>query len=213
MLDRILKIIMALGAAGLIALIVLLIVGRSTGSRHAAAAPTATPIPTISAPPAPPATPAISGQSPLVRCAQDGKACRAALLTLINADRARASLPPLTLDIAQSDGASSEGAAGGCAGSQGHSRAMARTGRVWHRDAHHRHASYPNDICGTVLRSAENVGAGSGSEFAALRRIEHRFIRGSGPTSRHLLSRRFTRVGIGIARRGDRYYVTEDFIG
>jgi hypothetical protein len=216
-LDRVLKGIMALGVAAAIALAVLIVVAlahrhdtsaQPSGGHHVTTGLRATPVPSAQA-----VGPALA---PPARCARKGESCALALLTLINRDREAHHRPPLVYDTRQSTGVPEQSGAQSCAGSSGHSLAMAESNRLWHRDSRFRSASYPRDICGPVARSAENVGAARGSsEWDALRTIEAHIL-GGGPGSRplrHLLSPRFTRVGVGIARRGNKFFVTEDFLG
>jgi uncharacterized protein YkwD len=83
-----------------------------------------------------------------------------------------------------------------------HSARMADAGRIFHHS------------CLSCLLSSwdwnaigENVGVGS-----TLRSV-HRALMDSRPHRRNILSRGFTRVGVGVVRSGGRVWVTEIFLG
>jgi len=159
MMERILKTAMALGAAAPVVLVIGVVVNAANGSKHAAALPanpTQPPLPiagntAVSSSPVPRPTVYTGAARTLSHaernCAVSGKECRNALLVLINSTRRTRGAPPLRLDLLQSNGLPRTGAGIACVGSRGHSRAMARTGRVWHTDAQHASADFPRDIC------------------------------------------------------------------
>jgi uncharacterized protein YkwD len=169
------------------------------------------------------------------QCSTTGNYCRKALLQIINQDRATNGRQPLLLDSHQTYGDTQ------CPGSQGHSRAMARAGYIFHTDTNYIKESFPNDICGwptlrhvtkglsrmafhapflagvvTFTSAAENVGASSGPKWAALQ-IIHQLMINEGPNGGHyqnLMSYTSTHIGIGIRRGSDgNLYLTEDFTG
>lgn len=214
-LERILRTVAAIGAVAAIVLVAAVVVALSKReSSHTLTAPSTVRVPspavtvgpTVRSRPAPPPAAA--------QCAKKGHRCNLALVDLIDKDRVRASRTPLTLDLGQTYGVLGEGANRGCVGSQGHSKAMAKTGRTWHSDRHHKRASFPRDICGDAHGAGENVARASGTEWAAIRAVEASILKEGpgGKRYKHLFSERYRRIGVGIARRGTTYYVTEDFL-
>ena len=73
-------------------------------------------------------------------------------LKFLNLQRNRNGLSRLSLKPVQSVGTSS------CVGSYGHSRAMAKSGAIWHVNAQFPKASFPNSICVHFMHAGENVG-------------------------------------------------------
>lgn len=214
-MDRLLRGVIGVGATAAVALVigVIIVLVRNNNRTPTVALP---PTVVVTTPPqtvAPPAVPPTPGPPvellPATRCAQSGQQCPATLVGLINGDRQTHGRAALVYDHVQSHGVPSIH----CVGSEGHSRAMASTGRIWHVDRNHPHAGYPVDICITTSASAENVAIASGNnEWVALSQLEARIVGARGKDRRRLLSKRFRHVGIGIMQRGNQYYVTEDFL-
>ncbi len=237
MILRVLKGVAILGAVAAVAMVVsaIVAVARPANNRQAAPKPaaTATPVPavptstsrpvvptgtsqpvtlpptviTAPAPPAPPVADPVTSA-----CAHTGSDCQAALLTLINGDRHAHNRAPLLLDMTQTLGIAGAPGHRRCVGTRGHTRAMAKSGRVWHINRRYRHASYPHNICRRGMRSAENVYAASGNEWAAVQTIEQHSMQSRKQRNR-LLSPHFTHIGLDLERRGLRVFVTEDFLG
>jgi uncharacterized protein YkwD len=128
------------------------------------------------------------------------------VLTTINGDRAAHHLAPLALDLHQS------------ACSLSHSVHMAAEGAISHDE-------FPSDICIEHQTAGENVGVSGGDAQTAIRGIDHSMM-SEGPCphatcsaqefERHghylnLMSRTFTRVGIGVYLSGGLTWITEDF--
>jgi len=216
---RVLKGVALLGAGTVVAIVVSAIVAfsRPAGNHHAtpksvstSTSVTATRPPTGITAPVPPVLPAVDPVTSA--CSHTGSHCRAALLMLINGDRHAHHLPPLLLDMTQTRGSAATGGHRRCVGTRGHTRAMAKSGRTWHRNTRYPHASYPHDICRPGTRSAENDDAASGNEWAAVQTIEQHSMHSTTQRGR-LLSRHFTHIGLDLERRGFRVFVTEDFLG
>jgi uncharacterized protein YkwD len=137
------------------------------------------------------------------------------MLTMINNTRAQYGLPAYTLNWTQTTGTST------CAGSYGHSTAMARSGTIWHTNAGYPNASFPRDICLSFTAAGENVGMGGyGNELTDLQKVQSMMM--SEPhdattcsrTYNHacnILSRTYHRIGIGIYYSNNRTWLTEDF--
>jgi len=229
MLLRVLKGVALLGAVAAVAIVVSAIVAiaRPANNHQAApkptptgtptpAVPTSTSIPAIRSPttisaPIPPARPVVV--DPVTSaCSHTGSDCQTALLMLINGDRHAHHRAPLLLDMTQTLGSAGTPGHRRCVGTRGHTRAMAKSGRIWHKDKHHPHASYPHDICRRGRHMAENVDAASGNEWAAVQTIEQHSMQARKQRDR-LLSRHFTHIGLDLERRGLRVFVTEDFLG
>lgn len=139
------------------------------------------------------------------------------MLHLINRDRARYHVPALRLARLQSTGRPH------CAGSYGHSRAMADSGVIWHSDAQFPSASFPSNICLSYRYAAENVGeSGSGNVLDDLRALEKLMMsEAHSPTicevnpdhACNLLGSEYRHVGIGLYVANGTTWLTEDFIG
>jgi len=227
MLLRVLKGVALLGAVATVAIVVsaIVVIARPANNHQAAPKPAPTrtlmPVPShtsqpithpptaLSAPipPAPPVADPVTGA-----CAHTGSDCQAALLMLINGDRQAHHRAPLLLDMTQTLGSARTSGHRRCVGTRGHTRAMAKSGRIWHTNAHYPHAGYPHDICRRGMRSAENVDAASGNEWAAVQTIEQYSMQVKKQRDR-LLSPHFTHIGLDLQRRGFRVFVTEDFLG
>lgn len=144
-------------------------------------------------------------------------ACLQATLRLINLDRARNGLNPLTLIRRQSDGAS------GCPGSYGHSSAMAQSGAIWHINPRFPRASFPHNICVTYRSAGENVGESSTGNVRDDLQTLDRLMMSEPHTATacaasydhacNILNPIFRHVGIGIYLKGGVTWLTEDFLG
>ncbi|HEX6506646.1 MAG TPA: hypothetical protein VF221_03350, partial [Chloroflexota bacterium] len=174
--------------------------------------PTATPIPTPSPTPLPTAT-----ATPPPNCPGSQAGCMQAMLNLINTTRSTNGVAPLTLSETQSTGTSS------CAGSYGHSTAMAASGSIWHQNASYPTASFPNNICVASPPFGENVGQfSSGNELTDLQGI-HNLMMGEAHDKAtcssfinhacNILNASYGAVGIGIYYDGRTTWLTEDFLG
>ncbi len=228
MLLRFLKGVALLGAVAVVAMVVSVIVAIAHPANNHQAAPKpaltntptpavptstsqpVTPTPTAISAPIPPAPPVVDPVSSA--CAHTGSDCQTALLMLINADRQAHHQAPLLLDLTQTLGIARTPGHRRCVGARGHTRAMAKSGRIWHTNKHYPHASYPHDICQRSRYSAENVDAASGNEWAAVQTIEQHSMQARKQRGR-LLSPQFTHIGLDLERRGLRVFVTEDFLG
>lgn len=151
-----------------------------------------------------------------LNCSSSSQSCGRATLAILNRDRARYGLPALQLTRLQSSGR------GRCAGSIGHSSAMARSGSIWHTNPKFPRASFPNNICVRYKRAGENVGmSDSGSTLADLQELDSLMMH--EPHSRavcantinhacNIINPSFRHVGIGIyIDRGGTTWLTEDF--
>jgi uncharacterized protein YkwD len=128
------------------------------------------------------------------------------LITLINQDRAAHHAAPLALDAAQSK----------C--SLKHAEHMAAQDYISHDD-------FPSDVCTPHVYTGENVGMEPGDPMAGAAELD-RLMMAEGPCPHkgcpggefeqhghylNIISRRYTRVGIGVyIARGD-VWITEDF--
>lgn len=228
MLLRILKGVALLGAVAVVAMVVSAIVAIAHPANNhqvapkpaptrmpSPAVPTGTPIPVTLSPtaisaPIPPAPP--TADPVTSACAHTGSDCQTALLMLINGDRQAHHRAPLLLDMTQTLGTARTVGHRRCVGTRGHTRAMAKSGHIWHRKKRYPHASYPHNICQRGRYSAENVDVASGNEWVAVQTIEHHSMRARKQRDR-LLSSHFTHIGLDLERRGPRVFVTEDFLG
>lgn len=150
-------------------------------------------------------------------CRASWQSCANVVLSLLNAQRARVHIRPLTLSAVQSRGET------GCPGSYGHSWAMARSGQIWHIDSRFPRASFPHNVClsGGVL--AENVGVDSSGDVTSdLRGLTNLMM--SEPHSKkfcahnddhacNILDPQLDTVGIGIYFKAGSTWLTEDFAG
>jgi uncharacterized protein YkwD len=145
-----------------------------------------------------------------------GSSCGKLMLSILNHTRSQYRLSPLQLKRAQTNGKQ------GCAGSLGHSTAMAQTGAIWHTNTRYPKASFPNNICVRYTSAGENVGESSNGNLAqALQAMQGMMM--SEPHSRSLcsstvnhacniLSAGFRYVGIGIYVAKGTTWLTEDFV-
>lgn len=145
------------------------------------------------------------------------RSCARALLKILNTQRADAGLAPLRLIRLQSRGTA------GCAGSMGHSAAMASSGSIWHSDMRYPRASFPHDMCERYMHAGENVGeATTGSVLEDLRTLHQQMM--SEPHSIaacasmvshacNILDPAYSYIGIGIDVAGGTTWLTEDFAG
>src|SRR5690348_10068187 len=92
------------------------------------------------------------GRNASVACTGSQGGCLQLVLATLNAERARLHRAPLTLTMVQSNGRP------GCAGSLGHSKAMASTGGIWHQNGQRPRASFPRNVCLSYTKIGENVG-------------------------------------------------------
>jgi hypothetical protein len=175
---------------------------------------TATQLPTA----LPSATPT---QAPDCPGSQNG--CIQATLNLINSTRAQYGLPPYTLNMTQSDGI-----AGGCVGSVGHSIAMAGTGSIWHvapgdnPQQPTNPASFWNDVCVSGTYKGENVGENhSGDEYQDIVWIHQQMMSEQHDAAYcsyydnhacNILSSTFHQIGIGLYNDNGTTWLTTDFI-
>jgi hypothetical protein len=218
-MDRLLdalKIVMGLGVVALVAIVVALVIAGTGPTKHghsAARRVVATPSPVVTLKPIPSKT-ANAPPTAAQRCERSQSGCSQALLGLINRGRIEQAKSPLIFDSRQSRGFHAFGSAARCVGSRGHSKAMARSGRLWRRNRAFPRASFPHDICGASRHPGEVVTAASGTEWAALKRAAtHLLSRGrSNAATRRLLAGRFHRAGVGIAHRNRRYFITVDLL-
>jgi hypothetical protein len=138
------------------------------------------------------------------------------MLEILNRDRVVHHVAPLRLNRTQTFGA------GRCLGSLGHSRAMARTGQIWHINHSFPRASFPNNICGSYATYGQNVGSESATVApAALRDLDNLMM--AEPHSRkfcssshfnhacNILDPSFHTVGIGVYLTNGSIWLTEDF--
>ncbi len=149
-------------------------------------------------------------------CPGDQQACIQALLTMINTTRAQNNLGPLTLSVTQSAGTAT------CAGSIGHSEAMAATGSTWITQSGYASASFPNDICTHNAAPGENIGfEATGNELTDLQAVQADMMAhphdsaacsGGGNAACNILAPDFNQVGIGLVELNGGTFVTEDFL-
>jgi uncharacterized protein YkwD len=109
---------------------------------------------------------------------------------LINRDRARAGLPKLRVHANTQYYARS------------HSRQMARRGRLWHD------SNLRNEIPRGARAWGENVGRTSASDAAAR---SHYLFMSSSAHRANIMRRGWTHMGIGVAKRNGRTYITHRF--
>jgi uncharacterized protein YkwD len=141
--------------------------------------------------------------------------CTTAMLKIINQDRAEYGLAKLTLKPAQTIGKAS------CVGSYGHSRAMARSGAIWHVNVQFPRASFPNSICVRFMHAGENVGeSSSGNALTDLKTLDTMMMAEPhgknvcASTVNHscnILNPAFHQVGIGVYYSNGATWLTEDF--
>jgi uncharacterized protein YkwD len=113
-----------------------------------------------------------------------------------------------------------------------HSKRMARAGRIWHGSNVHRAGQYVStgffeSLFGFFLGlssqgAGENCammprgmvrGIGNVRSDRDLARAFHRTWMQSHGHKRNILDSRFTRIGVGVARRGNKFYSTQVFYG
>lgn len=148
-------------------------------------------------------------------CSTSGLPCAQLVLHMLNHDRTEHGVAPLRLRTVQSSGTAS------CAGSLGHSVAMARTGTIWHVNRGYPHQSFPNNICLPHSIAGENVGESfRGSVVQDLKGLNMLMM--SEPhdsavcatAANHsctILDPGFRQVGIGVFVRAGATWLTEDF--
>jgi uncharacterized protein YkwD len=139
-----------------------------------------------------------------------------AMLNIINTTRAGAGLPPFAINQTQSSGTSS------CAGSYGHSKAMAASGSIWHSNPSYPAASFPENLCVPTSAAGENVGQfNSGNELTDLQSMNSMMMSephdaatcASGINHAcNILNASYHQVGIGIYYDGSHTWLTEDFL-
>lgn len=142
-------------------------------------------------------------------CSKHNYHCRLALYQLINNERTRHHLYPYKFDWIQTKGNRL------CAGSQGHSRAMAKTEEIWHYNSSYPSESFPADICNMTIAAGENVGYGSISQWQAIATVNREMMKEGvgGGHYNNIMSSVYTHIGIGISRDkyNNNWYITEDF--
>ena len=179
--------------------------------------PTYTPVPTFTAVPTDTPTPAPTNTAtPTPNCPGSQSGCIQAMLNIINSTRSQYGLAPLALNLTQSNGTTS------CAGSYGHSQAMAQSGYIWHTNTSYPAASFPNNVCVRTSSAGENVGQySSGNELTDLQQIHQLMMNEAHDAATcasqinhacNLLSSSFQQVGIGIYFDVNRTWLTEDFL-
>ena len=150
-------------------------------------------------------------------CHSSQVGCVRMTLRLLNRDRARVDVPPLSLMPLQSRGT------GGCVGSYGHSEAMAASGFVWHSNPSYLRASFPQNICVAARIDGQNAGMFRGKSVAAdLKALDAMMMHEAHSRSTcmasvnhacNILDPAFRRVGIGIYVADGATWLTEDFLG
>jgi uncharacterized protein YkwD len=188
--------------------------------------PTATPVPPTpiptNTPPIPTATPTQTPRpipSPTPQpadCVSGG--CQQFVLQIINHHRASVGVAPLQLDMTMSNGTS------GCAGSIGHSEAMAASGTIWHVNSQYPQNSFPNGVCaGSYRMLGQNVGVWGGGDVAsAVQSIDNLMMQEPhdpatcASQTNHacsIINPAFTRLGVGVYASGGTAWLTTDFAG
>ena len=137
------------------------------------------------------------------------------VLRMLNRERAQYGLKPLRLAAVQSVGTTS------CAGSVGHSIAMAQTGSIWHENSQYPRASFPKNICGQHTSVGENVGQSDTGDVAKDLQTLHNLMMSEphgastcAQTINHacaILDPTYRYVGIGIVFTKGSSWLTEDF--
>ncbi len=187
------------------AAVLLVLAGAPSGANAVLAAEGPTPQPTPTA---------TAGVAPGGCSSGSTASCATALLKIINLDRAQYGLPGLKLTKVQSTGH------GRCAGSYGHSRAMAQSGFIWHINPRYPRASFPNNICLHYTTVGENVGeASTGVALQDLRVLDkammsephqHSTCAATVNHACNVLNPNFHQVGIGIYLAQGTTWLTED---
>jgi uncharacterized protein YkwD len=179
--------------------------------------PTYTPVPTDTPQPTSTSTPFPTyTATPTPMCPGSQTGCMQAMLNIINSTRAQYGLYPLVMNTTQSNGTSS------CAGSYGHSKAMAQSGGIWHTNSSYPAASFPNNICVGTSSAGENVGQySSGNELGDLQQIHNLMMNEAHDAATcstqinhacNIMTTSFHQVGIGIYFDANRTWLTEDFL-
>lgn len=159
--------------------------------------------------------PSTGGSTPGA-CPGSQSGCIQAMVNIVNQDRARYGIAPLTLNTTQSNGT------GSCPGSYGHSVAMAQSGQIWHTNPNYPQASFPTNICITFNTAGENVGmSSSGNELQDLQTMDNLMMSENpntpstcGTTVNHacnILNASYHQIGIGIYVSNNTTWLTEDF--
>lgn len=195
----------------------------STSTPTPSPSPTATETATPSPSPTPASTPT---NTPVPSCPASGAdqtGCMQEVINLINQTRTvysqqyGVSEPAVVLNLTQSMGTSS------CAGSLGHSQAMAQSGQIWHVNASYPQASFPNNLCVRFSTAGENVGAiGTGNELQDLKTMHSEMMNEPYSPSTcaqyddhacNIVNPNFRQAGVGIVVSGGQTWLTEDFVG
>ncbi|HEY8685379.1 MAG TPA: hypothetical protein VIO57_07220, partial [Chloroflexota bacterium] len=141
-------------------------------------------------------------------CPGSQAACMQSMLAILNTDRAKVGVAPLTLNQTESNGTST------CVGAYGHSVHMSQVGSI-------SHDQFPADICIPYQTAGENVGeSASGNELTDLQNLDNLMM--SEPhdpttcstTVNHAcntINPKFTQVGIGIYYINNTTWLSEDF--
>jgi uncharacterized protein YkwD len=137
-------------------------------------------------------------------------------LSLLNATRAQFGATPLSLNSTQSAGTTT------CAGSYGHSLAMAQSGQIWHQNASYPSASFPTNLCVGYRTAGENVGEGGvfGDPRPMLQQL-HASMMAEGTSNCgsvvnhacNIVNPAFQQVGIGLVVQNGAVWLTTDFLG
>jgi hypothetical protein len=89
---------------------------------------------------------------------------------------------------------------------------MARTGRIWHTNLHHRRASFPRDICVRASHRYEVIAVAPGPKWQAVGLLGYSVLHRI-KAKRQILSPQYRRTGIAMVGARGRYYLTVDLLG
>jgi uncharacterized protein YkwD len=138
--------------------------------------------------------------NPLIGSTPDEAEVEAASFELINKERAKQGLSPLQFDTKVATIA------------RAHSADMRDRNFYGHVNPDGRNFSDRLKTAGVTFRTAgENLALLSNNMDPAMS-ANTEFLKHSSHRA-NMLDRRFTRVGIGVARSGNKYWITQDFIG
>jgi uncharacterized protein YkwD len=148
--------------------------------------------------------------SPQGTCPGSQSACIQAVLSMLNADRAKYGVAPLSLNVTLTNGN------GNCVGAYGHSVHMSQVGHI-------SHDQFPADICIPWKRAGENVGEAHypQGELYDLQRLDQIMMAETSPPkvpgcsgshACNIINPGFHRAGIGIyVSASGAAWLTEDF--
>lgn len=129
--------------------------------------------------------------------AQTADEIEAELVRLVNRERAKLGLAELALDERLR------------AAAREHSRAMAAGGQFLHQVSGERDLSERVAAAGLRFNAvAENIGRAGADEGAA---GAHQALMDSPKHRANILGEKYNRIGVGVVRRGERLWVTQDF--